>query len=57
MRAQYPEIGDEEWGQLFGRAFQRGEIDFVRSQVADARRTIEEYEALLAAKEGSELSS
>jgi hypothetical protein len=57
MRAQYPEIGDDEWGQLFGRAFRRGEIDFAHRQVADARRTIEEYEALLAAEEGSETSS
>jgi hypothetical protein len=57
LRAQYSEIGDDEWGQLFGRAFRRGQIDFTRSQVADARRTIEEYESLLAAEEGSETSS
>jgi hypothetical protein len=44
LRTKYPEIGDDEWRQLFREAFARGEADFARDRVAEARVALAEYD-------------
>jgi hypothetical protein len=57
VRAAYPKIGDDEWRQLFRRAFRRGEIVFASHRAAEAQIALEEYERPIEFKKKGETSS
>jgi hypothetical protein len=54
MRAKHPEIGDDEWRELFRQAFLRGEADVTRNRGEEAQRALLEYELLVPLDEDPE---
>jgi hypothetical protein len=56
LRRHHPEIGDDEWRQLFCQAFMRGEADFARGRDAEARRALEEYQGRVSREDAGAFS-
>jgi len=57
VRAAFPKIGDDEWRQLFRRAFRRGEIVFASRRAAEAQIALEEYARPVELRKNRETSS
>ena len=57
VRAAFPKIGDDEWRQLFRRAFRRGEIVFASRRAAEAQIALEEYARPIELRKNRETSS